>query len=147
MLLSLDALVKAKFMIVSFDLRHQFRNFVDFFGFNLRCWSCLSTAILPLWVVWPSRSEISEGSTISHRIDQQVWCRVLGSTSPLNSSARVQPIHKVIRGRQGKFWASTFWRLHWGVELQFSLVFVFWRRSTDLGLQPCHLRSLPDRIR
>uniref|UniRef100_A0A2N9H986 Integrase catalytic domain-containing protein n=1 Tax=Fagus sylvatica TaxID=28930 RepID=A0A2N9H986_FAGSY len=32
----------------------------------------------------PSRSETPEGSTISHQVAQQAWCRVLGSTSPSN---------------------------------------------------------------
>ena len=47
--------------------------------------------------MWPSRSEILEGSTISHWVAQQARYKVLGSTSPSNRSTPRSTTHEATR--------------------------------------------------
>ena len=94
MLWLLNILVKAKFSVISL-----FWSAVLILLINR---NCLREHCDPV------DQEALEGSTISHQVVCQAWCRVLGSTPPYTNPARVQPTHGLIHGpSKQKFWAST----------------------------------------
>ena len=104
-------------------------------------WSAASISLVHRNPLWEHCSLVDQGvlegnAPSANQVVYHTWCRVLGSTSP--HTYKLIPCLALlwintwpIRCRN--FCASTFWRLHWGVELQSSLVSSLWSWSTASG--------------